>query len=318
MQPSSSSSALQIRQFDSATEFLSALSLRGPVFIDEPDARRWIFRGHGDARWPLLPSVVREFATGPVPDHMNQPWAPVVRREARLLRTFAELSNRGGLPVPNDSAKLREELEVCAEGEPTQMGSGQVIQFWPSDEVVPLMALAQHHGVPTRLLDWTYNPIVAAYFAAADAAHLAQQRGMSDGLLCVWGLSPLRVAGPPGVGHQQGSYSAPQRAYYQTVSVPTAGNPNLRAQEGLFLLCHHAIVHTEFPFIPLEMAVSEETLRPVPTLTQLTLPAGEAGELLWLLALQGVDGATLFPGYDGVRRGILDRRAWRRPSDAAE
>jgi hypothetical protein len=299
------------RDFSSAAEFLDALSPHA-MWGNRPDW--WVFRGQGDAGWELRPSAFRKL---PSFDYGRGPYAPKqthreqIVQEALLMRLFVSGINEQGGELPTQAAfGLTNWSEIDRIVEETAPEEGPIPNtVWPPPQLQQLFALGQHYGLPTRLLDWSERGRVAAYFAA-EAAQRMQEHGRAPDQIAVWAYANVHE---DAAEFWDGSAWTPL-----VVRVPRSRNPNLHAQGGVFtVIVNPTLRPGDDAFIPsLDQLIiqrsAEVEIRPttVPLLFQLRLDAAAAGELLRLLRYELISSTYLFPGYDGVIRGITERRLW--------
>jgi hypothetical protein len=299
------------RDFDSATALLDALSPYA-MWGHRPDW--WLFRGQGNAAWELQPSAFRRLTSF---DYGRGPYEPKathreqVLQEALMMRLFVSGINEQGGELPTDAAfgltNWAEIDEIVGAAAPEQGPMPEAV--WPPSELLQLFALGQHYGLPTRLLDWTETGKIAAYFAA-EAAQRARERGSPHEHMAVWAFRYMQYDEPD---FWEGSDWRPR-----VVRVPRSRNPNLHAQGGVFTVVVNSkqAPDDEAMIPPLDRLVCElaahMTQRPrhVPLLYQLRLPSTHAGKLLRMLRYEHISSTYLFPGYDGVIRGITERRLW--------
>ena len=252
---------------------------------------KWFFRGVLDS-WPLETTIER--AAGDWGIELSE----LPRLERDLIQEF-----RRSLPT---------ELRANAPQD--------------SDDYLGYLALMQHHGAPTRLLDWSYSPFVAAYFALE--ALLANRKpkvpradGAADHRAAVWAVSDRLLTN--GSAFFTGELEAPFKRFCETrdgklfrdlflreaspVRVayavsPFALNQRLSIQQGVFM-CPGDIS------VPFEqnLGTLQETFNVPRSVRKLLLPRGILGEAFDSLFRMNMHRGTLFPGIDGYSSRLRTR-----------
>ncbi len=286
------------KRAESASQFWEWLAPEKPLFAPPSEL---LYRGQGDAFWGLEPSILRPPETkiglrtynGVVPSDLQ------VFKEWAYLKSFVDDCDSIGLPIPNDSPAFRN--AYLNQNAPSGPGTAFLnTHLWPDPELYALLALAQHHGVPTRLLDWSRRSYVAAYFAISDALTTTLSKGRKSDYLAVWVFNNTRAFSP---------------SELEVIRVPSGNNLNLAAQAGVFTLLRqqgHRGKGFEGEIALDKFFLARDPRIPIPLL-KVTLHTAHANEALRLCDLYGVTGATLFPDYYGAARAAKDmmHTAWR-------
>lgn len=249
--------SIKHQNYNSGEKFLSAL-------CPWRWSNEWIFRGHADANWELIPAYWRIDDNAPL---LVQKYRPkflelaekyqsyerlsVVQRYLDNLKWQIELRNqwnesakvplihisddvlsrniqllRGWLILERELiARFAKCLDDTGKGyyevapapySVMNPGSEKGSFFTSGNPTSSIDGIAQHQGVPTRLLDWSMNPFVAAFFAA----HEDSDVGGEETDISVWAYKP----GVSSIGIGKLMIFEP----------PKSHNSNLASQQGLF------------------------------------------------------------------------------------
>ena len=282
------------------------------------------YRGQEFSKWLLVPKAFRpcelriyapDLSTGK-PAHV----LPRAKAEFLAVQQFIKAADKAGLEITGAGGRF-----LMREAPEHILNDANWEQRWPREDLLETLALAQHHGIPTRLLDFTEDPLVAAFFAAKSAwdsrkEHNDQKEDVSS--LAVWVIDLRFVQTLNQIG---GRY--PERI--GEVRVPRANNTYLHAQSGVFLFDRGAndVMRLDNS-LSLEKAIAKRSrywhsgnrlanrdlaqtwFSEVPV-QQVLLSRSLTGELLRELEDRGLTSVVLMPSLDRVVESLDFQRSIR-------
>lgn len=223
--------------------------------------RKWIYRGQSDANWGLVSSLVRAFNTA---ESLHGKAKPGYKKEFN---------------------RIKHEMVMVDKFE---RNAHIYLSHLPKDKF-SWVALMQHYGAPTRLLDFTYSPYVAAFFCLESGEGDAAIYSLNHDAITQSARN--KKYGPSTAGLDWFLVNGDLSKATLHTAEPAYSNVRLQAQQGLFVMPN--FIDMSHGDILLEYDLSENDY------IKFVIPAKLRKEGIRYLYQMNVTATMIYPGLEG-------------------